>query len=57
MANTEKTIVRGFRLPESLFKRIDALAKEEMRNQVNMVHVLLEEALGAREAVRKGKKA
>jgi metal-responsive CopG/Arc/MetJ family transcriptional regulator len=45
----EKTVVLSFRLPERLVKRIDALADAETRNRVNMVQVLLQEALDSRE--------
>ena len=45
----EKTIVLSFRLPERLVKRIDALADTETRNRVNMVQVLLQEALDSRD--------
>jgi predicted transcriptional regulator len=46
----EKTVVLSFRLPERLVKRIDALADAETRNRVNMVQVLLQEALESRDA-------
>ena len=49
----EKTVVLSFRLPERLVKRIDALADNETRNRVNMVQVLLQEALDAREQTGK----
>lgn len=45
----EKTVVLSFRLPERLVKRIDALADAETRNRVNMVQVLLQEALESRD--------
>lgn len=45
----EKTVVLSFRLPERLVKRIDTLADVETRNRVNMVQVLLQEALDSRE--------
>jgi len=40
-----KTLVLSFRLPESLIKRVDLRAKKETRTRVNMVRVLLQEAL------------
>ena len=46
----ERTVVLSFRLPEKLIKRIDALAEAETRNRVNMVQVLLQEALDYRDA-------
>jgi metal-responsive CopG/Arc/MetJ family transcriptional regulator len=49
----EKTVVLSFRLPERLVKRIDAHADAETRNRVNMVQVLLQEALDNRDAKAK----
>lgn len=45
----EKTMVLSFRLPEKLIKRIDTYAEAETRNRVNMVQVLLQEALDRRD--------
>ena len=45
----DPTVVLSFRLPERLVKRIDALADAETRNRVNMVQVLLQEALDSRD--------
>lgn len=45
----EKTLVLSFRLPEKLIKRVDEHAQTETRNRVNMVQVLLQEALDARD--------
>lgn len=49
----EKTIVLSFRLPDKLIKRIDSYADAETRNRVNMVQVLLQEALDARDEAQK----
>jgi len=49
----ERTVVLSFRLPERLVKRIDAHAENETRNRVNMVQVLLQEALDRREKDKK----
>jgi len=48
----EKTVVLSFRLPERLVKRIDAHAESETRNRVNMVQVLLQEALDNRDTAK-----
>lgn len=39
----------SLRLPEKLVKRLDTLAERELRTRVNMIHVLLQEALEKRE--------
>ena len=46
------TLVLSFRLPEQLIKRVDLFAEKELRSRVNMIHVLLEEALRAREGAK-----
>lgn len=48
----EPVVVLSFRLPERLVKRIDAYADAETRNRVNMVQVLLQEALEQRDQRR-----
>jgi predicted DNA-binding protein len=57
MTKTEKTVVLGIRIPVSLRDRIDVLAGDETRTRVNLIHVLLEEAVTAREHACKGKKS
>lgn len=52
MDNT-KTITLSLRLPANLIERVDKHAAAETRTRVNMVQVLLQEALAARES--KGK--
>lgn len=49
---TPRTLVLSFRLPEQLIQRVDALAEQELRSRVNMIHVLLEDALRAREQTK-----
>jgi metal-responsive CopG/Arc/MetJ family transcriptional regulator len=44
------SLVLSFRLPTVLIKKIDEIADAEIRNRVNMVEVLLREALDARDA-------
>jgi predicted transcriptional regulator len=48
MKHQELSIVLSLRLPEKLVKRLDALAEQELRTRVNMIHVLLHEALKRR---------
>jgi hypothetical protein len=48
-SESEPAIVLSFRLPVALIQRIDRLAEREIRNRVNMVHVLLLEAVTHRE--------
>jgi hypothetical protein len=43
------SVVLSLRLPAKLVKRLDALAEEELRTRVNMIHVLIQEALDHRE--------
>ena len=45
MKQQERSIVLSLRLPEKLIKRLDTLAERELRTRVNMIHVLLHEAL------------
>jgi metal-responsive CopG/Arc/MetJ family transcriptional regulator len=45
----QDSIVLSLRLPAKLVKRIDTLAERELRTRVNMIHVLLQEALDTRE--------
>jgi predicted transcriptional regulator len=45
----ERSIVLSFRLPERLIKRVDLHAEKETRTRVNMVQVLLQEALDRRD--------
>ena len=49
MKQQERSTVLSIRLPEKLVKRLDTLAEEELRTRVNMIHVLLQEALEKRE--------
>jgi len=49
MKQQERSIVLSLRLPEKLVKRLDTLAEQELRTRVNMIHVLLQEALKRRE--------
>jgi predicted transcriptional regulator len=42
-------VVLSIRLPEKVVKRLDTLAEGELRTRVNMIHVLLQEALDKRE--------
>jgi metal-responsive CopG/Arc/MetJ family transcriptional regulator len=49
MKQQERSIVLSLRLPEKLVKRLDTLAERELRTRVNMIHVLLQEALEKRE--------
>jgi metal-responsive CopG/Arc/MetJ family transcriptional regulator len=46
---TLKTLILSFRLPELLIKRVDREAEKETRTRANMVQVLLQEALDARD--------
>ncbi len=48
MKQQERSIVLSLRLPEKLVKRLDTLAEQELRTRVNMIHVLLHEALERR---------
>jgi metal-responsive CopG/Arc/MetJ family transcriptional regulator len=41
--------VLSLRLPEKLVKRVDTLAERNLRTRVNMIHLLLQEALDKRE--------
>src|ERR1039458_9481305 len=45
----QDSIVLSLRLPAKLVKRLDTLAERELRTRVNMIHVLLQEALNNRE--------
>ena len=45
----QDSIVLSIRLPAKLVKRLDTLAERELRTRVNMIHVLLQEALDNRE--------
>ena len=45
----QDSIVLSLRLPAKLVKRLDTLAERELRTRVNMIHVLLQEALDSRE--------
>jgi len=45
----QDSIVLSLRLPAKLVKRLDTLAETELRTRVNMIHVLLQEALDNRE--------
>ena len=45
--------MHSFRLPEKLIRRVHAQAEKETRTLVNMVQVLLQEALDVREPRRK----
>ena len=45
----QDSIVLSLRLPAKLVKRLDTLAERELRTRVNMIHVLLQEALDNRE--------
>jgi len=49
MKQQERSIVLSLRLPEKLVKRLDALAEQDLRTRVNMIHLLLLEALDKRE--------
>jgi metal-responsive CopG/Arc/MetJ family transcriptional regulator len=49
MKQQERSIVLSLRLPEKLVKRLDALAEQDLRTRVNMIHLLLQEALDKRE--------
>ena len=49
MKQQDRSIVLSLRLPEKLVKRLDTLAERELRTRVNMIHVLLHEALEKRE--------
>ena len=49
MKQQERSTVLSLRLPEKLIKRLDTLAERELRTRVNMIHVLLHEALEKRE--------
>lgn len=42
-------VVVSFRLPKALIEAVDALAHRETRTRVNMVQVLLQEALESRD--------
>jgi metal-responsive CopG/Arc/MetJ family transcriptional regulator len=44
----DRTLTLSFRLPERLIKRVDLQAEKETRNRVNMIQVLLQEALDRR---------
>jgi hypothetical protein len=46
---SEGHVTLSFRLPAPLVKRIDAFAEKEIRNRINMVTVLLTEAVDARD--------
>ncbi len=48
MKQQELSVVVSLRLPEKLVKRLDTLAGQELRTRVNMIHVLLREALDRR---------
>src|SRR2546428_5763297 len=48
MKQQERSMVLSLRLPEKLVKRVDTLAEQELRTRVNMIHVLLHEALERR---------
>jgi len=48
MKQQERSMVLSLRLPEKLVKRVDTLAEQELRTRVNMIHVLLHEALEKR---------
>ena len=48
MKQQERSIVLSLRLPEKLVKRLDAIAEKELRTRVNMIHLLLQEALEKR---------
>lgn len=48
MKQQERSIVLSLRLPEKLVKRLDILAEQELRTRVNMIHLLLQEALERR---------
>jgi len=48
MKQQELSVVVSVRLPEKLVKRLDTLAEQELRTRVNMIHVLLHEALERR---------
>lgn len=45
----QDSVVLSLRLPAKLVKRLDTLAERELRTRVNMIHVLLQEALDSRE--------
>jgi metal-responsive CopG/Arc/MetJ family transcriptional regulator len=45
----QDSVVLSLRLPAKLVKRLDTLAEQELRTRVNMIHVLLQEALDSRE--------
>jgi metal-responsive CopG/Arc/MetJ family transcriptional regulator len=49
MKQQERSVVLSLRLPEKLVKRLDTLADQELRTRVNMIHLLLQEALEKRE--------
>jgi metal-responsive CopG/Arc/MetJ family transcriptional regulator len=49
MKQQERSIVFSLRLPEKLVKRLDTLAGQQLRTRVNMIHLLLQEALAKRE--------
>jgi hypothetical protein len=48
-AKPRNTTVLSFRLPSEIIGRVDAYADSETRSRVNMVEVLLKEALAARD--------
>jgi metal-responsive CopG/Arc/MetJ family transcriptional regulator len=49
MKTPDRTLTLSFRLPERLIKRVDSQAEKETRNRVNMIQVLLQEALDRRD--------
>jgi metal-responsive CopG/Arc/MetJ family transcriptional regulator len=49
MKQPERSVVLSLRLPEKLVKRVDTLAERNLRTRVNMIHLLLQEALDKRE--------
>jgi metal-responsive CopG/Arc/MetJ family transcriptional regulator len=56
--STETHLVLSFRLPRRLIDRVDKHADRETRSRVNMVQVLLQEALDKRDSkTRKGEAA
>jgi metal-responsive CopG/Arc/MetJ family transcriptional regulator len=49
--------ILSFRLPKKLVARVDKHADRETRSRINMVIVLLQEALDKRDKTRKGEAA
>jgi predicted transcriptional regulator len=47
--STEPHVVLSFRLPKQIIERVDKYADRETRTRINMVTVLLQEALARRD--------